>query len=109
MRRVVNTYGNHPSFAFFGIGNELGGSDFNAMKQWVKDIKDIDHRHLYAVSTARAITNEDDFNITHYIPDVGGTYGVNYNNSWSNHDKNYKGARIPIIAHEIGQYPVYPV
>lgn len=108
MHRVINSYGNHPSFAFFCIGNELGGSDFNVMKQWVKDIKSIDYRHLYAVSTARTITNEDDFNITHYIPDLGGTYGIDYNNTWSDHDKNYKQAKIPIIAHEIGQYPVYP-
>ncbi|HEY5391776.1 MAG TPA: glycoside hydrolase family 2 TIM barrel-domain containing protein, partial [Hanamia sp.] len=109
MHWVVNTYGNHPSFAFFCIGNELGGSDFTIMEKWIKEIKNIDHRRLYAVSTARTITEADDYNITHNIPGVGGTYGVDYNNTLSDHDKNYKRAKIPIIAHEIGQYLVYPV
>ncbi len=31
MARIMDAYGNHPSFAMFCIGNELGNSDFEVM------------------------------------------------------------------------------
>uniref|UniRef100_UPI0032172B42 glycoside hydrolase family 2 TIM barrel-domain containing protein n=1 Tax=uncultured Draconibacterium sp. TaxID=1573823 RepID=UPI0032172B42 len=108
MNRVVDTYGNNPSFTMFCIGNELGNSDFNVMKQWVADLKEKDPRRLYAVSTARTITEVDDYCATHYIKDVGRTRGLNGpHTDWSFEDV-YSKMNIPIIAHEIGQWPVYP-
>ena len=108
MNRVVDTYGNHPSFTFFCIGNELGNSDFEVMKNWVADLKAKDPRRLYAVSTARTITEVDDYNATHYINGVGGTRGLRgARTNWDFEDV-YGKMNIPIIAHEIGQWPVYP-
>lgn len=108
MKRVIDEYGNHPSFLFFCIGNELGNSDFTVMEQWVKKVKQEDPRHLYAVSTARKIMPVDDYMVTHNIPNVGGTYGNSINKTDAGLEKNYSKATIPIIAHEVGQYPVYP-
>ncbi len=108
MNRVVETYGNHPSFTMFCIGNELGNSDFNVMKQWVADLKAKDARRLYAVSTARTITEVDDYCATHYIADVGRTRGLNGAHTDWDFEEAYSKMNIPIIAHEIGQWPVYP-
>lgn len=108
MQRIIDVYGNHPSFLFFGIGNELGNSDFSVMETWLKKIKDQDHRRLYAVSTARKITPTDDYNVTHNIPNVGGTYGNTMNSVGTRFEQNYSKANIPTIAHELGQYPIYP-
>ncbi|NQU53677.1 MAG: glycoside hydrolase family 2 [Bacteroidetes bacterium] len=108
MKRVVDTYGNHPSFTLFCIGNELGNSDFSVMKNWVGDLKKKDPRRLYAVSTAREITNIDDYSATHYIKDLGRTRGLNGAKTDWNFEKVYGKMDIPIIAHEIGQWPVYP-
>ncbi len=108
MKRIVDTYGNHPSFLFFCIGNELGNSDFTVMQEWIKKVKQEDPRRLYAVSTARKITPVDDYMVTHNIPGVGGTYGNSINKTDADLEKNYSKATIPIIAHEVGQYPVYP-
>lgn len=108
MNRVVDYYGNNPSFTMFCIGNELGNSDFDVMKGWVVDLKEEDPRRLYAVSTARIITNVDDYSATHYIQEVGRTRGLNGPHTDWDFEDVYSKMDIPIIAHEIGQWPVYP-
>jgi len=109
MKRIMDSYGNHPSFTMFCIGNELGNSDFDAMEKWVANMKNTDNRHLYAVSTARNIMPVDQYMVTHNIPNVGGTYGVRGYSTEFDMEANYSKANIPIIAHELGQYPVYPL
>ena len=109
MKRMIDAYGNHPSFAMFCIGNELGNSDFDVMKQWVAKMKETDGRRLYAVSTARNITDVDDYSATHNIPGVGRTYGLSGHTTDDDLEANYSKAQLPIIAHELGQYPVYPL
>ena len=108
MHRIMDAYGNHPSFAMFCIGNELGNSDFEVMGKWVAKMKETDNRHLYSVSTARKIMPADQYMVTHNIPNVGGTYGVRGYTTDYDLEQNYSKANIPIIAHELGQYPVYP-
>ncbi|WP_276481461.1 sugar-binding domain-containing protein [Paraflavitalea pollutisoli] len=108
MKRILDAYGNHPSFMMFCIGNELGNSDFDVMAQWIDKAKKYDPRRLYAVSTARKITGVDDYSVTHNIPNVGGTYGLSLNKTDAGLEKNYSRATLPIIAHEVGQFPVYP-
>jgi len=109
MQRMIDAYGNHPSFVMLCIGNELGNSDFNQMEQWVKKLKEKDNRRLYATSTARKIMPVDDYSVTHNIPNVGGTYGLKGGRSDYDLEKNYSQSNIPIIAHEVGQFPVYPL
>lgn len=109
MKRVIDEYGNHPSFVFFCIGNELGNSDFDVMQRWVEKAKSEDPRRLYAVSTARKIMPVDDYQVTHNIPGIGGTYGYSMNKTDAGLEANYSRASIPIIAHEVGQAPVHPL
>ena len=108
MNRVVDHYGNHPSFAMFCIGNELGNANFDVIESWVSDLKKKDPRRLYAVSTARKITETDDYSATHYIQGVGRTRGLNGPRTDWDFEDTYSQMNIPIIAHEIGQWPVYP-
>jgi hypothetical protein len=109
IRRVVRQYGNHPSFIMFCIGNELGSSDFELMGSWVEEMKKEDPRRLYALSTARRITPVDDYSATHHIQHVGRTRGLNGPRTDWDFESNYGQMNIPIIAHEIGQWPVYPL
>jgi len=109
MNRVVDFYGNHPSFTMFCIGNELGNGDFDVMSKWIGDLKQKDPRRLYAASTARIITPSDDYSATHYIKGKGRTRGLNGATTDWDFEKVYSQMDIPIIAHEIGQWPVYPV
>ncbi len=108
MGRVVDYYGNNPSFIMFCIGNELGNSDFEIMKNWVSDLKKKDPRRLYSVSTARKITEVDDYSATHHMPGIGSTRGLRGAGTDWDFEAIYSQSNIPIIAHEIGQWPVYP-
>lgn len=109
MQRVIDWYGNHPSFVLFCIGNELGSSDFDVIGEWIHDLKTGDPRQLYAASTARTVTPYCDYSATHNFPDIGLVRGrMNSHNNWDYEDV-YSQAPVPIIAHEIGQWPVYPL
>lgn len=109
MQRMLDAYGNHPSFAMLCIGNELGNSDFEVMQKWIEPLREKDNRRLYSVSTARKIMPVDQYMATHNIPDVGGTYGLRGSGTDFDLEDSYSKATIPILAHEVGQYPVYPL
>ena len=117
-QRMIDEYGNHPSFCMWSIGNELQG-DMALLTEMVKDIKAQDSRHLY---TSTSFTFEkghgalpeaqDDFFITQWTNN-GWVRGQGVFNSESpTFNKDYKtaleGFTVPLITHEIGQYAVYP-
>ncbi|MGL5317930.1 MAG: sugar-binding domain-containing protein [Bacteroidales bacterium] len=109
LKRMVQSYGNHASFAMMCIGNELGNSDFDVMQTWLEPYRKEDNRRIYAVSTARKVMAVDQFMATHYLPGIGATRGLKGGAStdWDFED-TYSKSSIPVIAHEIGQWPVYP-
>lgn len=108
IKRMFDAYANHPSFATMSIGNELGNSDFDVMESWLKPYQEKDNRQLYSVSSARKITPMDDFIATHYIAELGSTRGIRGAHTDWDFEDVYGKSNIPVIAHEIGQWPVYP-
>ncbi|WP_333865156.1 sugar-binding domain-containing protein [Sphingobacterium sp.] len=116
--RMIQAYGNHPSFCFWSMGNELSG-DFNALNALVKSLKEKDKRHLYTATSftfqqGHGIAAEayDDYLITQWTA-KGWVRGQGVFNSESpSFNKNYinslEGLTVPVVTHEIGQYAVYP-
>lgn len=109
MDRILSTYGNHPSFVFFSIGNELGNSNFDTLAHWIGSLKKEYPNRLYAASSARSVTMADDFIVTHQLDPFGATYGLGGNGTSENLESVYGKSEIPVIAHELGQFPVYPI
>lgn len=108
LNRIVETYGNHPSFVMCSIGNELGSADFNVLDSWIETLKKKDARRLYTVSTARTITPNCDYIATHYIEGLGLVRGtIQPSTNWD-YEYVYGSSKLPTIAHEIGQWPIYP-
>lgn len=109
LRRMLDSYGNHASFTMQCIGNELGNSDFEVMQSWMLPLRESDSRRLYSVSSARKVMPVDQFIATHYLPGIGGTRGIKggASTNWDFED-SYSKSKIPVLAHEIGQWPVYP-
>ena len=71
LRQLLDTYGNHPSFMFMCMGNELKG-DYKVLEKWVDWGKRHDPRHLY-VSNANLEAmgiykrlNGDDFQVAQW-------------------------------------------
>jgi len=100
VRRILDTYGNHPSFGFFCLGNELSG-DTSFLQKVLKDCKQRDPRHLYTPSTAWFFGPEDEYRVMV----VRGLRGPG-----TDHDFRAEIAKqkVPVVSHEIGQWTVYP-
>lgn len=116
--RIIHAYGNHPSFCFMSMGNELEG-DFQRLTDLVLELKKQDKRHLYTTTTftfqkGHGLVPEsvDDFFITQYT-DKGwvrgqGVFDAEYPNFRTDYTQAVTGLPVPLITHEIGQYSVYP-
>jgi len=117
-QRMVNYYGNHPSFCFWSMGNELEG-DFDWLQNLVKTLKTQDSRHLYTTTTfsfqqghGKAPEPRDDFFITQYT-DNGwvrgqGIFNTNPPDFKTDYSAAIEGLSVPLVIHEVGQYSVYP-
>lgn len=130
-RRILEEYGNHPSFVMFSLGNELEG-DTAIMVDIVKELKEADHRHLYALGTNNHYWNpqthpQEDFFVAMRHGKVAPDNSTDLRGSFSFADSD-KGGVIncltpntlrdfscanqalgkPAIGHETGQYQVYP-
>jgi len=116
--KLLRDYGNHPSFIFFALGNELQG-DIGLLNEMTTELKKKDDRHLYATTafsfqkpTGELPEPEDEYFITQWT-DKGWIRGQGIFNDKAPHfNADYSGnsehIEIPLISHEIGQYAVYP-
>lgn len=108
MARILERYGNHPSFALLCMGNELRGN-FDIMADLVKFGRETDPRHLYSGSTARKHLPEDQFYVSHQTTGGGiTTYGARGPQTDYDLRKAYEVLKVPGVAHEVGQRAVYP-
>jgi hypothetical protein len=109
LKVVSDTFGNHPSMVSITFGNELGFCNFNELDKWMSEHKKYDPRRLAMCSTARAVAPCDDFMVTHLYPKIGPTRGKFEGGADYDYEKVYSKAPLPVIAHEIGQWPIYPI
>jgi hypothetical protein len=101
LMRIVQTYGNHPSFCLMSIGNEFGGAN-PILEHWVEMLIDADSRHLYSsASYGQPTTN---------IQWVETSKGRGIHGPGTESDATAIVARwkVPHIGHEIGQWTFYP-
>ncbi|WP_348822905.1 sugar-binding domain-containing protein [Flavobacterium aestuarii] len=117
-QRMINEYGNHPSFCMWSMGNELQG-DMTVLTKLMNSLRAKDDRHLYTTTSFTFEKGhgdwpepEDDFFITQWTK-KGWVRGQGVFNSESpTFNKDYaasvEGMTVPLVTHEIGQYAVYP-
>ena len=114
-RRIVEAYGNHPSFVMMAYGNEPGGSQHQSfLTEFVNYWKTEDPRRVYTTAAGWPVIKENDFHNI-YAPRLQG-WGEELNSiinasppqtqfDWRN---KTPGDGIPVVSHEIGQWCVYP-
>jgi hypothetical protein len=131
--RIIEAYGNHPSFVMFAWGNELGGS-MERMEALVEMARGWDPGKLYAIGSNNfflhaGLPGNSDYWTTFWTEGswnvkkagYGGkhvrgatphpTRGFINNNSPSgrkDYQEEIRGVPLPVIGHEVGQYQVYP-
>jgi hypothetical protein len=131
INRILDTYGNHPSFCMLSLNNEA--FSHNKETQYIiQSAKKRDNRHLYTCTTNPLKADcVDDFYISawghestkewpFFKPIVGITWGggdvvsaSRFNTcapeTMSNFATEIKGVNAPVIAHEMGQWAMFPV
>ncbi|WP_206669764.1 sugar-binding domain-containing protein [Paenibacillus luteus] len=124
--RILEAYGNHPSFALFTLGNELHGSR-KAMLALLREYRERDSRRLYAEGAnnyfwAPSFTEESDFWVTMRTGHAGsivrasfshadlplGHVQASYPSTLTDYRHNLPDIQAPIVSHEIGQYQSFP-
>jgi beta-galactosidase len=116
-RRILDTFGNHPSFVMLSPSNEPGGDWYKPLTAWVSKCRAKDKRRLYTTQSGwpypvePAAINGTDYVYFHrsgYGLQPGGT--IRNSQGW--HGKDYglslEGIKYPVISHELGQWCSYP-
>lgn len=113
-KRIVNEFGNHPSFCLLAYGNEPYGPHHKEfLTNFVNDWKKRDTRFLYTSAAGWPSLNENNYQC---IPapriqawGEGNKSLINDKVSNSNFNWNSKISKnTPTIGHEIGQWCAYP-
>ncbi|MBU6399323.1 MAG: discoidin domain-containing protein, partial [Verrucomicrobia bacterium] len=101
LRRMIRTYGNHPSFCLLTLGNEYGGQSA-WLTHWVDMLIQADPRHLYSSPSAGQETTNRQW--------TEGTFGRGVHGPGTTSDVRAAIAHetVPPVGHEIGQWVVFP-
>jgi hypothetical protein len=113
--RIVNQFGNHPSFCMMSYGNEPSGDNQSAfLGKFVEYWKGKDTRRVYTSAAGWPQIVESDFHVTDapriqrwgaglhsIINKEPPTTDFDFRDIISKYDK-------PVVSHEIGQWCVYP-
>jgi hypothetical protein len=130
-KALLRTYGNHPSFVLFSMGNEIGG-DLTAAANLMNTLKRFDNRPLYTQGTNANIgyagpVSGADFHVAARTPSIGDNHATHARLSQAFADSKdggllnsvspstqlrlsnaVKATPVPLMGHEVGQYQVYP-
>lgn len=113
--RIIEEFGNHPSFCMMLYGNEPAGAHAaEYLARFVQYWQSKDPRHLYSSGAGWPVISQSDFNVT-YGPRIA-TWGDGPNSVFNNGipRTDYNWSSIieqwpqPTISHELGQWCVYP-
>lgn len=111
--RIAKAYGNHPSFCIFSNGNELNG-DFDLLHRIAEELRTSDNRRLYTLTTNwdRQPDPAEDLFCTQSVDGVG-IRGQFYpdalvDGTMLDFREAVNKREMPVVAHEVGQYTVYP-
>jgi hypothetical protein len=116
-KRIVEEFGDHPSFCLMAYGNEPGGPNYSAfLADFLNYWKAEDDRRIYTSAAGWPAIPENEF---HNIPQPriqGWGEGLNSiinqeppttDYDWHSRNKMPEDG-IPVVSHEIGQWCVYP-
>ena len=117
-KRIVDTYGHHPSFVMMAAGNEPAGDWVTYCNQWVETMKRYDPTKIYAGASVGGGWAWDDGSEYHV---KAGARGLDWDRKapQSADDyyqqilfpRNYKDTlpnHSPIVTHEMGQWCAFP-
>lgn len=106
--RIASHYGNYASFVLFSAGNEPAGNQVAYLNKFVDYWKERDTRRVYtgmSVGGSWPVVPNAEFQVR------GGLRGLTWNKmpeTYSDFSGALEKFKVPFIAHENGQYCVFP-
>ena len=125
---IMEEYNKHPSFVMFSPGNELWG-DISLMGDYMKEAKKINPRILSTYGSnvylgmngeiggedfivAAKTSDETDKSVRGSVSFADSSTGGHFNSTKPESQSNFSIAtqnlNVPVVAHETGQYQIYP-
>ena len=117
-KRIIDSYGHHPSFVMMTAGNEPAGDWVTYCNNWVRRMKEYDPSKIYCGASVGGGWAWDEGSEYHV---KGGARGLDWNTRPPHSDddyysqiefpRNYRESqpnRSPVIAHEQGQWCAFP-
>jgi len=113
--RILQAYGNHPSFCMLAVGNEPAGQGQHAFLSGIVSYwKKKDRRRLYTGCSGWPVTPESDY---HSRPQPRGhAWGAGLRSRFNatrpstnvDYRKHVGQFTVPVVTHEMGQWCAYP-
>ena len=100
LRRMVRSYGNHPSFCLMTLGNEHSGVG-DTLAYWVDMLIREDPRHFYCSASAGQMTPNRQYT-------EGGPRGIHGPATDADFREAVAREGRPLMGHEIGQWTFFP-
>lgn len=108
-KRIIDTYGNHPSFVMMAYGNEPSGHYVGYLNNWVDHFKTYDPQRVFTgASTGRswAIIENSDFIVR--SPPRGLSWNSKQPENKFDYRNNTENQERPYVTFEMGQWCVFP-
>ncbi len=113
--RILQAYGNHPSFVIFCADNEPGGEHHATwLEAWVARHKAADHRRLFTAGAgwpevaANDVHVRSEPRIQHWGEGLKSRINHAPPETITDYHEFINARSVPVISHEIGQWCVYP-
>lgn len=113
--RILEAFGNHPSFCMMAYGNEPGGRNQN---EYLSDLlnywKSKDNRRVYTAAAGWPVLPENEYQntpqarIQHWGEGLASSINADPPQTTSDYGDIVSQYDVPLVSHEIGQWCAYP-
>ncbi len=113
-RRILEAYGDHPSFLLMAHGNEPAGRDAEFLADWVEHWRRRDPRRLYTSAAGWPSIDASDFDcvpeprLHRWDEGLGSRLNATPPETRSDYADYVTAVPRPILTHEAGQWCVHP-
>lgn len=113
--KIINEYGNHPSFCLMAHGNEPHGKNHKEfLSRYLQFWKAKDNRRVYTSGAGWPELPENDYHnipgprIQHWNAGLKSSINALPPQTISDYSDIIQNRKVPVVSHEIGQWCVFP-